>query len=43
MGKWMAVWNGEALIDFCGYYELGLKQGLWKELNKNYWRYIFIK
>ncbi|CAD8159261.1 unnamed protein product [Paramecium pentaurelia] len=37
MGKWMAVWNGEALIDFCGYYELGLKQGLWKELNKNYW------
>ncbi|CAD8130447.1 unnamed protein product [Paramecium sonneborni] len=36
--KCIATWKGETLVDVGGYYsEIGLKQGLWKELIKNYW------
>ncbi|CAD8117519.1 unnamed protein product [Paramecium primaurelia] len=36
--KWIATWKGETLVDVGGYYsDKGLKQGLWKELIKNYW------
>ncbi|CAD8081402.1 unnamed protein product [Paramecium primaurelia] len=37
IGKWKAYWNGNELRDVGGYYQNGLKQGLWKELFKNYW------
>ncbi|CAD8187877.1 unnamed protein product [Paramecium pentaurelia] len=37
IGKWMAFWDGEILLNVGGCYkDTGLKQGLWKELNKNY-------
>ncbi|CAD8129686.1 unnamed protein product [Paramecium sonneborni] len=32
VGKWIASQDGEVLINVGGYYENGLKQGLWKEL-----------
>ncbi|CAD8181137.1 unnamed protein product [Paramecium pentaurelia] len=35
-GRWIAFWNGEILSEVGGYFENGLKQGLWKELFKNY-------
>ncbi|CAD8213287.1 unnamed protein product [Paramecium pentaurelia] len=36
--KWIATWKGQTLVDVGGYYsDKGLKQGLWKELIKNYW------
>ncbi|CAD8117319.1 unnamed protein product [Paramecium primaurelia] len=35
-GKWMALWNGEALIEVAGYFENGLKEGLWKQIFKSY-------
>ncbi|CAD8208969.1 unnamed protein product [Paramecium pentaurelia] len=35
-GKQVAIWNGEVLSDFGGYFENGLRKGLWKELFKNY-------
>ncbi|CAD8111463.1 unnamed protein product [Paramecium primaurelia] len=35
-GKWIAIWNGEVLSDIGGYFENGLRKGLWKELFKNY-------
>ncbi|CAD8070503.1 unnamed protein product [Paramecium sonneborni] len=38
VGKWTANWNGEKLMEVGGYYSKdGLKQGIWKELIKNYW------
>ncbi|CAD8078505.1 unnamed protein product [Paramecium sonneborni] len=38
ISKWTAYWNGEKIKKVGGYYcESGLKQGLWKELSKNYW------
>ncbi|CAD8105115.1 unnamed protein product [Paramecium sonneborni] len=37
IGKWMATWNGKILNNVGGLYSNdGLKQGLWKELNRNY-------
>ncbi|CAD8087580.1 unnamed protein product [Paramecium primaurelia] len=41
-GKWIAIWNGEALLEVGGYYESGLKQGLWKELINQYWSHATI-
>ncbi|CAD8090427.1 unnamed protein product [Paramecium sonneborni] len=35
-GKWKTIWNGEVLKELGGYYQNGLKQGLWKELIRNY-------
>ncbi|CAD8108647.1 unnamed protein product [Paramecium sonneborni] len=35
-GKWKTIWNGEFLKELGGYYQTGLKQGLWKELIRNY-------
>lgn len=37
IGKWIAVWNGEAILDG-GYYNNGLKLGLWKQPFTNYMR-----
>ncbi|CAK76077.1 unnamed protein product, partial (macronuclear) [Paramecium tetraurelia] len=37
-GRWRATWDGEVIENVGGYYENGLKQGFWKELNKNYCR-----
>ncbi|CAD8120898.1 unnamed protein product [Paramecium sonneborni] len=34
--KWIALWNGEVLMNVGGYCYNGLKQGIWKELIKNY-------
>ncbi|CAD8165562.1 unnamed protein product [Paramecium pentaurelia] len=36
IGKWTAAWNGQYLNLIGGYYENGLKQGLWGELFLNY-------
>ncbi|CAD8110861.1 unnamed protein product [Paramecium sonneborni] len=37
IGKWIAIWKGEVLKEVGGYYsDNGQKQGLWKELIKNY-------
>ncbi|CAD8058067.1 unnamed protein product [Paramecium primaurelia] len=36
-GKWIVTWNMEVLKDVGGYYDNGLKQGLWKEPIKNFW------
>ncbi|CAD8214676.1 unnamed protein product [Paramecium pentaurelia] len=39
IGLWYLVWNGEILKDVGGSYQKdGLKQGLWKQLIKNYWK-----
>ncbi|CAD8118357.1 unnamed protein product [Paramecium primaurelia] len=35
-GKWTATWNGEALFEVGGYYQDGLKEGLWTEPFKDY-------
>ncbi|CAD8109918.1 unnamed protein product [Paramecium sonneborni] len=35
-GKWIATWNMEVVKDVGGYYDNGLKQGLWNEPIKNY-------
>ncbi|CAD8159247.1 unnamed protein product [Paramecium pentaurelia] len=37
LGKWIAFWNGEALIEVGGYFKNGLKEGLWKQIFKSYW------
>ncbi|CAK67650.1 unnamed protein product (macronuclear) [Paramecium tetraurelia] len=37
LGKWEATWDGETLQNVGGYYQEGLKEGLWKEPIKNYW------
>ncbi|CAD8135882.1 unnamed protein product [Paramecium pentaurelia] len=38
VGKWFAKWNCETIIDVGGIYsDDGKKQGLWKEMIKNYW------
>ncbi|CAD8058053.1 unnamed protein product [Paramecium primaurelia] len=37
IGKWNVTWKGETLQEIGGYYDEGKKQGLWKELFKNYW------
>ncbi|CAD8101837.1 unnamed protein product [Paramecium primaurelia] len=34
--KWMANWNGEALIEVGGYFEDGVKLGFWQESIKYY-------
>ncbi|CAD8194487.1 unnamed protein product [Paramecium pentaurelia] len=36
-GKWKANWSGPDCKIVGGYYENGLKQGLWNEFTKNYW------
>ncbi|CAD8159241.1 unnamed protein product [Paramecium pentaurelia] len=36
-GKWKANWQGPDYKEVGGYYENGLKQGLWNEFTKNYW------
>ncbi|CAD8190187.1 unnamed protein product [Paramecium pentaurelia] len=35
-GQWTATWNGEALLEVGGYYQEGLKEGLWTEPIKDY-------
>ncbi|CAD8129677.1 unnamed protein product [Paramecium sonneborni] len=35
-GQWNAFWNKQLLENVCGYYKEDLKQGLWKDLFKNY-------
>lgn len=35
-GKWKTIWHGELLKGLGGYYENGLKVGLWNELIQNY-------
>ncbi|CAD8121206.1 unnamed protein product [Paramecium sonneborni] len=37
-GQSIAFWDGKALNKTGGYYQDDLKQGLWKELIKNYWK-----
>ncbi|CAD8121894.1 unnamed protein product [Paramecium sonneborni] len=37
IGKWFAIWDKKSLVYVGGYYMEGQKQGLWKELIKNYW------
>ncbi|CAD8150614.1 unnamed protein product [Paramecium octaurelia] len=36
-GKWVVTWNSKVLKDVDGYYDNGLKQGLWNEPIRNYW------
>ncbi|CAD8154083.1 unnamed protein product [Paramecium octaurelia] len=36
VGYWQPTWQGKELKGAGGYYDNGLKQGLWKELAKNY-------
>ncbi|CAD8072405.1 unnamed protein product [Paramecium primaurelia] len=36
-GKWKANWSGPGYKEVGGYYEDGLKQGLWNQFTKNYW------
>ncbi|CAD8087939.1 unnamed protein product [Paramecium primaurelia] len=37
--RWTADWNNETIQEVGGYYsQCGQKQGLWKDLSKNYWR-----
>ncbi|CAD8085725.1 unnamed protein product [Paramecium primaurelia] len=35
-GKWKTIWHGELLKGLGGYYENGLRVGLWNELIQNY-------
>ncbi|CAD8187992.1 unnamed protein product [Paramecium octaurelia] len=35
-GKWRAIWKGKQLEEHSGYYENGMKKGIWNELFKNY-------
>ncbi|CAD8089846.1 unnamed protein product [Paramecium primaurelia] len=37
IGEWRANWKGEGLQKVGGYYEDGLKEGLWTEPIQNYW------
>ncbi|CAD8090443.1 unnamed protein product [Paramecium sonneborni] len=41
-GKWIAFWNVLELMDVGGYYKDGLKQGLWRDITKNYQSHIQI-
>ncbi|CAD8129577.1 unnamed protein product [Paramecium sonneborni] len=41
-GKCIASWNGKVIMNVGGYYKNGLKQGLWLELFKNYWRQFYL-
>ncbi|CAD8102376.1 unnamed protein product [Paramecium sonneborni] len=36
-GRWRVSWQSNVLKEVGGYYMDGLKQGLWKELHKNYY------
>ncbi|CAD8121069.1 unnamed protein product [Paramecium sonneborni] len=36
ISKWTASWQGQLLQNVGGYFNDGLKQGMWKELTKNY-------
>ncbi|CAD8117461.1 unnamed protein product [Paramecium primaurelia] len=36
-GYWRVIWRGKPLRRVGGYYLNGLKQGIWNELNKNFW------
>ncbi|CAD8182413.1 unnamed protein product [Paramecium octaurelia] len=35
-GRWQGIWDGIALCEVAGYYEKGVKQGIWNQLFKNY-------
>ncbi|CAD8188173.1 unnamed protein product [Paramecium pentaurelia] len=38
VGRWTADWNNETIQEVGGQYsQCGQKQGLWKDLSKNYW------
>ncbi|CAD8072407.1 unnamed protein product [Paramecium primaurelia] len=37
IGKWITSWQGTVLNKIGGYYEDGLKQGLWNQIIKNFW------
>ncbi|CAD8205231.1 unnamed protein product [Paramecium octaurelia] len=38
IGRWSATWNNEIILESGGYYsEDGQKQGLWKDINRQYW------
>ncbi|CAD8158123.1 unnamed protein product [Paramecium octaurelia] len=36
IGKWITIWKGGVLQGIGGYYAEGEKQGLWKEISKNF-------
>ncbi|CAD8095970.1 unnamed protein product [Paramecium primaurelia] len=37
IGQWTANWNGKVMNKVGGYFDNGLKQGLWVQPIKNYW------
>ncbi|CAK60854.1 unnamed protein product (macronuclear) [Paramecium tetraurelia] len=38
IGRWSATWNKDIILESGGYYsEDGQKQGLWRDLTRNYW------
>ncbi|CAD8104721.1 unnamed protein product [Paramecium sonneborni] len=41
-GKWIAFWGQNDIINVGGYQKDGQKQGLWKDLFKNYWSLALI-